>query len=85
MRGRRQADQLKVIDGKLVTVPAATLSMSGGKLTTSLKAPGQTVLWSYGPRKHLSYAFQGKALIAYADGHVKLLNKAEVTKLRWKP
>jgi hypothetical protein len=25
-----------IIDGKLVTVPAATLSMSGGKLTTSL-------------------------------------------------
>ena len=25
-----------IIDGKLVTVPAATLSMAGGKLTTSL-------------------------------------------------
>jgi hypothetical protein len=25
-----------IIDGKLVTVPATTLSMSGGKLTTSL-------------------------------------------------
>lgn len=25
-----------IIDGKLVTVPAATLSISGGKLTTSL-------------------------------------------------
>jgi hypothetical protein len=25
-----------IIDGKLVTVPAATLSLSGGKLTTSL-------------------------------------------------
>ena len=25
-----------IIDGKMVTVPAATLSMSGGKLTTSL-------------------------------------------------
>jgi hypothetical protein len=25
-----------IIDGKLVTVPAASLSMSGGKLTTSL-------------------------------------------------
>jgi hypothetical protein len=25
-----------IIDGKMVTVPAASLSMSGGKLTTSL-------------------------------------------------
>jgi hypothetical protein len=25
-----------IIEGKLVTVPASTLSMSGGKLTTSL-------------------------------------------------
>jgi hypothetical protein len=25
-----------IIDGKLVTVPATTLSMSGGRLTTSL-------------------------------------------------
>jgi prepilin-type processing-associated H-X9-DG protein len=56
-----------------------------GKLTTKVKAPDKTVLWSYGPREHLSYAFQGKALIAFADGHVKLVTKEEVKKLRWNP
>ncbi|HLK14367.1 MAG TPA: hypothetical protein VKT78_06155 [Fimbriimonadaceae bacterium] len=56
-----------------------------GKLTTSLKAAGQTVMWSYGPRKHLGYVFNGKTLIAFTDGHVKLITKAEAQKLRWKP
>ena len=56
-----------------------------GNTPPSLKAPAQTVLWSYGPRNHLGFAFAGKTVIAFADGHVKLVTKAEAKKLRWNP
>lgn len=47
--------------------------------------PAETVLWSLGAQGALLYPYDGKTVIAFADGHVKLLGKEEVTKLRWTP
>lgn len=47
--------------------------------------PAETVLWSLGAQGALLYPYDGKTVVAFADGHVKLLGKEEVAKLRWTP
>ena len=56
-----------------------------GANVTHLKAPTKTVMWSYGPRKHLGFVFNGKSLVAFANGSTKFVTRAEAKKLRWKP
>lgn len=50
-----------------------------------VKYPAETVLWSLGAQGALLYPYDGKTVIAFADGHVKLVGKADIAKLRWTP
>lgn len=50
-----------------------------------LADPAKTVLIYEGKNNVLSFLYSGKAAVAYADAHVKLIDKTEAAKLRWKP
>ncbi|RYG37452.1 hypothetical protein EON81_06675 [bacterium] len=54
---------------------------------TRIESPAETVLWSLGSKGALLFPYgdKDKTVIAYADGHVKVLDREQAAKLRWKP
>lgn len=50
-----------------------------------LKDPAQTVLLYEGADETPVFRYDGKAAIAFADGHVALVTKEDAAKLIWKP
>lgn len=56
-----------------------------GKTSTSVAEPANTVMIYQGHDGKLDFDAEGKAVIAFADGHVKRLTKDEASKVRWKP
>lgn len=51
--------------------------------SNTLKEPAQTVLLYEG--ENLTFRYNGKAAIGFADGHVKLVSPDEAKELIWKP
>lgn len=54
-----------------------------GQLTTAVKDPDKTVLLYLGQKGQLDYRFNGRAPVAFADGHVEFVSPG--AKLRWDP
>jgi prepilin-type processing-associated H-X9-DG protein len=50
-----------------------------------IQHPAQTVLFYTGKNGQLAYDANGKALVAFADGHVKAVSREQAAKLRWNP
>jgi len=55
-----------------------------GKSSDSIRQPEWTVLFYEGQDQKPIFRYDGKALIAYVDGHVKLVTPAEADDLIWK-
>jgi hypothetical protein len=53
-----------------------------GKSMTSVAAPAETVMLSWGPKSALVYS-GGRTIIGFTDGHVKWVSKEAVAKLKW--
>ncbi|CAN5682895.1 hypothetical protein BH11ARM2_BH11ARM2_38010 [soil metagenome] len=56
-----------------------------GKTFNSLEAPAETVVWSLGPKGKLLFPYEGRTVVAFADGHVKILSREKAAMLRWEP
>jgi prepilin-type processing-associated H-X9-DG protein len=56
-----------------------------GKSAVAIEDPANTVLLYEGKGGQLVFRHQGRAAVAYADGHAKLVNEADAKKLRWNP
>ncbi len=56
-----------------------------GKNANSLKNPASVVLLYEGKNGKLAFHPDGKATVAFADGHVKRLTAEAAKKLQWKP
>ena len=56
-----------------------------GKKLASIKSPATTVLIYEGTDNKLSFVHDGKAGVAFADGHVKLIDAKEAAKYSWTP
>jgi hypothetical protein len=55
------------------------------KRLSEIQAPAETVLASWGPKDALIFDDSGRTVIAFTDGHVKLMTKEQAKTLRWKP
>jgi len=53
------------------------------KRLTDIQAPAETVLISWGPKDALIFDESGRTVIAFTDGHVKLMTKEQTKTLRW--
>ncbi|RYG37453.1 hypothetical protein EON81_06680 [bacterium] len=53
----------------------------------TVKSPAETVMWSIGPKGSLLFPYgeKNQTLIAYVDGHIKMVGREAAAKLRWKP
>ncbi|RYG49506.1 hypothetical protein EON79_01070 [bacterium] len=51
----------------------------------AIDSPATTPLWYLGEGDNVLYPYEGKTIVAFADGSVKVLSQPEVLKLRWKP
>ena len=47
--------------------------------------PAETVLLYEGANRQLAFRHDGKAAVAFADGHARLITREQVRTLRWKP
>lgn len=56
-----------------------------GKNASSLKDPASVVLLYEGKSGKLTFHPDGKAAIAFADGHAKRVTASDAKKLKWKP
>jgi prepilin-type processing-associated H-X9-DG protein len=56
-----------------------------GKTANQVAKPAETVMIYQGHDGKLEYDDEGKAAIAFADGHAKRYAKAQSAQLRWKP
>jgi len=56
-----------------------------GKNQAVIARPAETVMLYEGKNKKLLFRHGGKAVVAYADGHVKLVSKDDAKNLIWKP
>lgn len=54
-----------------------------GKAMSSVPEPANCVLLTIGPKENLRY-FQDRTVVAYVDGHVKLVSRGAVASLKWK-
>ena len=52
---------------------------------SKIKDPAKTVLIYEGSDGKLNYRHDGRAAVAFADGHAKLINKEQAKTLVWKP
>ncbi|MDR3692622.1 MAG: hypothetical protein P4L46_24795 [Fimbriimonas sp.] len=77
----RNANLWKGPDGKLLDVRLNPSLF--GKSMTAVAEPAQCVMLSIGPKDKLQY-FEGQTIIAFVDGHVKLLKKEGLSILKWK-
>jgi prepilin-type processing-associated H-X9-DG protein len=50
-----------------------------------VEAPAETVMLYEGEKGKLNFRHDGKAVVGFADGHVKLVTPEEASKLRWTP
>jgi prepilin-type processing-associated H-X9-DG protein len=82
-----------VKDMKIFTCPddrsgESSYSFNGaltGKSQASIVELANTVLVYEGKNGQLDFRHGGRAVVALADGHAKLVSKDEATKLLWKP
>jgi prepilin-type processing-associated H-X9-DG protein len=80
-------------NGKIFTCPLdkpGTTSYSfnpklAGISASAVQDPSKTVLAYEGKAGKLSFRHDGKAAVAYVDGHVRRLDKVQAKSLRWKP
>ena len=56
-----------------------------GLKTDEIKTPSQTVMFYEGQNEKPIFRYDGKAAIAFADGHVALVSPDEAKSLIWKP
>ncbi|CAN5497052.1 hypothetical protein BH11ARM2_BH11ARM2_30660 [soil metagenome] len=56
-----------------------------GVMAVNIDSPSTTVLWYLGEPNRILYPYDGKTIIAFADGSVRASTEAETLKLRWKP
>ena len=54
-------------------------------LVTSIKMPAETVMFYVGQKGQFEYPYKGRTLVAYADGHVKILTAEAAKHVIWKP
>ena len=52
---------------------------------TKIAAPAETILFYVGRKGEFEYPYKGRTMIAYADGHVKVVTAADAKLARWKP
>jgi prepilin-type processing-associated H-X9-DG protein len=50
-----------------------------------LEAPSETILFYVGRKGEFEFPYKGRTIIAYADGHVKIVTAAQAKLARWKP
>jgi prepilin-type processing-associated H-X9-DG protein len=89
----RKALQVYTKNVSLFTSPYDKPGTQSYKFNTALykkslsvvKNPSRTVMFYEGAPGKLLFRNDGKALIAFADGHVMLITPAEAKKLRWEP
>lgn len=55
-----------------------------GKSDATIEAPAQTVMVYEGANGKLDFIHNGKAVVGFCDGHVKMISKIDASKLRWK-
>ncbi|RYG68172.1 hypothetical protein EON80_12205 [bacterium] len=55
------------------------------KMINNIPAPAETVLFYEGENQKPVFRYDGKAVIAFADGHVGLLDPDQADEVRWKP
>lgn len=70
--------------------PAGTVSFKfnpqlARKSLAKINEPANTVMIYEGEYKKLLFRYDGKAIIGFIDGHVKLVTPEEAKKLRWSP
>ena len=66
--------------------PSYSLNSSlAGIAVAKVQSPATTVLFYEGANGKLTYRHDGKAVVCFADGHVKFVTAADSNKLRWKP
>jgi prepilin-type processing-associated H-X9-DG protein len=56
-----------------------------GKSMAAVDQPATTVLLYEGKDGHLVFRHNGRAAVAFTDGHAKLVSEAEAKTLRWNP
>ncbi|AIE84605.1 hypothetical protein OP10G_1237 [Fimbriimonas ginsengisoli Gsoil 348] len=56
-----------------------------GKSMSSIPIPARTVLLYDGKNGQLRFRWNGRAAVAFVDGHAKLVTREEAARLRWKP
>jgi len=56
-----------------------------GKHAAVVERPAQTVMIYEGKNRKLLFRHDGKAVVAFADGHARLISKDEAKNLVWKP
>lgn len=56
-----------------------------GVLLAKIKRPAETVMIYEGVGQQLTFRHNGKAVVGFADGHVKLIPREEAKTLRWTP
>lgn len=52
---------------------------------TAIQQPAETVLLYEGSKGQLDFRHEGKAAVAFTDGHAKMIDAEAAKKLRWKP
>lgn len=55
------------------------------KRVHAIQKPSETVMIYEGKDKQLSFAYDGRGLVAFTDGSVKLVTQEEAKSLRWEP
>jgi len=55
------------------------------KSETEIAEPANTVMIYEGTKGQLNFRHSGRAAVAFADGHAKLINAEQAKTLRWKP
>ncbi len=56
-----------------------------GVRATDIAQPQQTVMLYDGKNGRLAFRHNGRAVVAFADGHVELVSRQQAKSLRWKP
>lgn len=56
-----------------------------GMTIVSIVSPSQTVLLYEGKNMQMNFRHEGRAIVAYADGHVKMISPDEAKNLFWYP
>jgi hypothetical protein len=54
-------------------------------LVTNVKKPAETVMFYVGRKGQFEYPFKGRTIVAYVDGHVKVLTAEDAKHVIWKP